>query len=183
MVHQAPSHPARILSDLLGSPDVFGRRGIKGSDRPHVSSSHDRPRLAPVSSGPGAAFFAWQNTVARDLLAFGQNRRGLSSAGRAAESHSAGHRFDPDRLHQIVASPEFGGAYQWFVCAPSARQAPPTCFVAEPQNTPRRGGRRHGALAQLGEHLLCKQRVIGSIPIGSTRKQAGAERGPEGQGR
>ena len=25
-----------------------------------------------------------------------------------------------------------------------------------------------GALAQLGEHLLCKQRVIGSIPIGST---------------
>ena len=26
-----------------------------------------------------------------------------------------------------------------------------------------------GALAQLGEHLLCKQRVIGSIPIGSTR--------------
>ena len=26
-----------------------------------------------------------------------------------------------------------------------------------------------GALAQLGEHLLCKQRVIGSIPIGSTK--------------
>ena len=26
-----------------------------------------------------------------------------------------------------------------------------------------------GALAQLGEHLLCKQGVIGSIPIGSTR--------------
>ena len=25
-----------------------------------------------------------------------------------------------------------------------------------------------GALAQLGEHLLCKQGVIGSIPIGST---------------
>jgi hypothetical protein len=29
-----------------------------------------------------------------------------------------------------------------------------------------------GALAQLGEHLLCKQRVIGSIPIGSTRNGA-----------
>ena len=31
-----------------------------------------------------------------------------------------------------------------------------------------RAGAR-GALAQLGEHLLCKQRVIGSIPIGSTK--------------
>jgi hypothetical protein len=30
-----------------------------------------------------------------------------------------------------------------------------------------------GALAQLGEHLLCKQRVIGSIPIGSTKIIAG----------
>ena len=30
--------------------------------------------------------------------------------------------------------------------------------------------RLSGALAQLGEHLLCKQRVIGSIPIGSTRE-------------
>ena len=29
--------------------------------------------------------------------------------------------------------------------------------------------RLNGALAQLGEHLLCKQRVIGSIPIGSTK--------------
>ena len=27
---------------------------------------------------------------------------------------------------------------------------------------------KNGALAQLGEHLLCKQGVIGSIPIGST---------------
>ena len=27
----------------------------------------------------------------------------------------------------------------------------------------------NGALAQLGEHLLCKQGVIGSIPIRSTR--------------
>ena len=30
------------------------------------------------------------------------------------------------------------------------------------------GTTKIGALAQLGEHLLCKQRVIGSIPIGST---------------
>ena len=29
-----------------------------------------------------------------------------------------------------------------------------------------------GALAQLGEQLLCKHQVIGSIPIGSTRAAA-----------
>ena len=27
---------------------------------------------------------------------------------------------------------------------------------------------RAGAIAQLGEHLLCKQGVVGSIPTGST---------------
>jgi hypothetical protein len=27
----------------------------------------------------------------------------------------------------------------------------------------------HGAIAQLGEHLLCKQGVVGSIPTGSTK--------------
>ncbi len=31
---------------------------------------------------------------------------------------------------------------------------------------------RDGALAQLGERLLCKHQVIGSIPIGSTTHQA-----------
>ncbi|VVT23818.1 hypothetical protein SPHINGO361_70181 [Sphingomonas sp. EC-HK361] len=30
----------------------------------------------------------------------------------------------------------------------------------------------HGALAQLGERLLCKHQVIGSIPIGSTNPLA-----------
>ena len=30
-------------------------------------------------------------------------------------------------------------------------------------------GHLAGALAQLGERLLCKQDVIGSIPIGSTK--------------
>ena len=29
-----------------------------------------------------------------------------------------------------------------------------------------------GAIAQLGERLLCKQEVIGSIPIGSTTSSA-----------
>ena len=31
---------------------------------------------------------------------------------------------------------------------------------------------RRGAIAQLGERLLCKQEVIGSIPIGSTKLRA-----------
>ena len=30
------------------------------------------------------------------------------------------------------------------------------------------GTKKRGAIAQLGERLLCKQEVIGSIPIGST---------------
>ena len=30
-----------------------------------------------------------------------------------------------------------------------------------------------GAVAQLGEHLLCKQGVVGSIPSSSTRLRAG----------
>ena len=29
--------------------------------------------------------------------------RGLSSAGRAPALHAGGHRFDPDRLHQVRA--------------------------------------------------------------------------------
>ena len=29
-----------------------------------------------------------------------------------------------------------------------------------------------GAVAQLGEHLLCKQGVTGSIPVSSTRNSA-----------
>ena len=34
-----------------------------------------------------------------------------------------------------------------------------------------------GAIAQLGERLLCKQEVAGSIPAGSTRGEAGARAG------
>ena len=38
------------------------------------------------------------------------------------------------------------------------------------ENATREGrvSRYDGALAQLGEHLLCKQGVVGSIPTGST---------------
>ena len=31
---------------------------------------------------------------------------------------------------------------------------------------------KYGGIAQLGEHLLCKQGVIGSIPIISTSREA-----------
>ena len=37
-----------------------------------------------------------------------------------------------------------------------------------------------GAIAQLGERLLCKQEVTGSIPVGSTR--LGVRSGVRGQG-
>ena len=36
--------------------------------------------------------------------------------------------------------------------------------------------RQEGAVAQLGEHLLCKQGVVGSIPISSTRRWRAAGR-------
>ena len=34
-----------------------------------------------------------------------------------------------------------------------------------------------GAIAQLGERLLCKQEVVGSIPSGSTSRVDGASAG------
>ena len=37
-----------------------------------------------------------------------------------------------------------------------------------PTKEPRACTKSGGAIAQLGERLLCKQEVIGSIPIGST---------------
>ena len=37
----------------------------------------------------------------------------------------------------------------------------------------REGGRKNGGVAQLGEHLPCKQGVMGSNPIISTRKEEG----------
>ena len=35
---------------------------------------------------------------------------------------------------------------------------------------PRSSAAAFGAIAQLGERLLCKQEVVGSIPSGSTRR-------------
>ena len=39
--------------------------------------------------------YLWYNSSSKQYIA-----RGRSSAGRALEWHSRGHRFDPDRLHQ-----------------------------------------------------------------------------------
>ena len=39
----------------------------------------------------------------------------------------------------------------------------------------------YGAIAQLGERLLCKQEVTGSIPVGSTRFFASAECSVQGR--
>ena len=50
-------------------------------------------------------------------------------------------------------------------------------FVAEPMVDPL-GVELDGAVAQLGEHLLCKQGVSGSIPLSST-KSIGVETGGE----
>src|SRR5829696_2952257 len=36
------------------------------------------------------------------------------------------------------------------------------------------GERPNGAIAQLGERVLCKHEVVGSIPSGSTRSRGGA---------
>jgi hypothetical protein len=38
-----------------------------------------------------------------------------------------------------------------------------------PDSSPRGRDSRTGAVAQLGERLLCKQEVVGSIPSSSTR--------------
>ena len=41
--------------------------------------------------------YLWYNSSSKQYIA-----RGRSSAGRALEWHSRGHRFDPDRLHQSL---------------------------------------------------------------------------------
>ena len=50
---------------------------------------------------------------------------------------------------------------------------PPECETAR---APTKHGEAKGAVAQLGERLLCKQEVIGSIPFSSTNQVAEAAR-------
>ena len=67
---------------------------INGSDRPHIPShtGTERPRIA-----------RWHG--ASRSPATGSAKRGLSSAGRAPDLHSGGHRFDPGRLHHRCTVP------------------------------------------------------------------------------
>jgi len=55
----------------------------------------------------------------------------------------------------------------------------PEGFRGEPEHRVSHGRRKspgklgvHGAIAQMGERLLCKQEVTGSIPVGSTLRTA-----------
>ena len=56
-----------------------------------------------------------------------------------------------------------------WVCSSVGQSAPLIRVRSVVQIHPDPPSSRPGAIAQLGEHLLCKQGVIGSIPIGSTR--------------
>ena len=120
--------------------------------------------------------------------------RGLSSAGRATESHSVGHRFDPDRLHHLASlrwrSLSFFGlrafgatgsttsaslgwrSLSFFGLRAFGATGSTSAFCGEAAKAPT----EDGALAQLGERVLCKHEVTGSIPVGSTRLAAGPSR-------
>ena len=57
---------------------------------------------------------------------------------------------------------------------------PPETLAEEQSKSAFRTGNPKGAIAQLGERLLCKQEVTGSIPVGSTRivRELSAKRNP-----
>ena len=84
---------------------------------------------------------------------------GLSSAGRASALQAEGHRFEPYRPHLggIAQLARAHGSYPWCRGFES-----PSSYLTEKSVT-----NKYGILAQLGEHLPYKQRVIGSSPIGS----------------
>ena len=54
---------------------------------------------------------------------------------------------------------------------------PPTAFARRVGARGARAASDRGAVAQLGEHLLCKQGVVGSIPISSTSVPQGRGKG------
>ena len=76
-----------------------------------------------------------------------------SSAGRASALQAEGHRFEPCRSHILI---KYGGIAQ----LARAHGSYPWCrwFKSSSRYL-------YGILAQLGEHLPYKQRVIGSSPI------------------
>ena len=94
--------------------------------------------LGPVHSGPSprrgisrsltvlVSLHPWKTAGSRPRPSRGRVpvSRGLSSAGRATESHSVGHRFDPDRLHQT----SFGVAYRLPGSRPFGATGSTRCF-------------------------------------------------------
>ena len=52
--------------------------------------------------------------------------------------------------------------------ASQSRRDGPTCTSRYTRVGATKSGEARGAVAQLGEHLLCKQGVVGSIPSSST---------------
>ncbi len=83
----------------------------------------------------------------------------------------------PDR----VVAWRFAGFVSGFRESSSARRETPPCAVAHKVSSNaamRRLSRDRGGLAQLGEHLLCKQGVVGSIPSSSTRQLGVRNQGP-----
>ena len=136
------------------------------------TSSEARPR------GTGPPSYPFMNKRAGALRA--EPVWGLSSAGRATESHSVGHRFDPDRLHQILADARlWRSLIQVFVGAAFGATGSTSGAEGEASKAARASD---GALAQLGERVLCKHEVTGSIPVGST-SSLGANRPPRDWGR
>src|SRR5438477_12021282 len=56
--------------------------------------------------------------------------------------------------------------------ASQSRREASTCTKAYTRRRATKSGEAKGAVAQLGERLLCKQEVIGSIPFSSTSQNA-----------
>jgi hypothetical protein len=54
--------------------------------------------------------------------------------------------------------------------ASQSRREAPTCTRRTRGRRATKSGEAKGAVAQLGERLLCKQEVIGSIPFSSTNR-------------
>ena len=108
--------------------------------RPHIPSQtlpdDSRGQNAPVQrfeAGKMIAPARWQECRAdvRHDLRRTTPDRGLSSAGRASALQAEGHRFDPDRLHQMkVATPvaSFAGL-RIGCCAPLGACALGRCII------------------------------------------------------
>ena len=106
---------------------------------------------------------------------------GLSSAGRASALQAEGHRFEPYRPHNLQIFGTFCSSYGGIAQLARAHGSYPWCRGFESPSrylTEKSVTNKYGILAQLGEHLPYKQRVIGSSPIGSICRSGGTGRRP-----